>query len=101
MNHNLLSQTLDDTEDGSDKEEENTSNSEIKEEVYEEDDRNEDDLSNKVESRRKIDVEKNDNQEQNTPVSSIENAENDQENDLAYQDMQRLKKIQFHDQNLM
>ena len=101
MNHNPLSQTLDDTEDGSDKEEENTSNSEIKEEVYEEDDRNEGDLSNKVESRRKIDVEKNDNQEQNTPVSSIENAENDQENDLAYQDMQRLKKIQLHDQNLM
>ena len=63
MNHNPLSQTLDDPEDGSDKEEENTSNSEIKEEVYEEDDRNEGDLSNKIENRRKIDVEKNDNQE--------------------------------------
>ena len=101
MNHNPLSQTLDDTEDGSDKEEENTSNSEIKEEVYEEDDRNEGDLSNKIENGRKIDVEKNDNQEQDTLVSSIENAEIDQENDLAHQDMQRLKKIQLHDQNLM
>ena len=58
MNHNPLSQTLDHTEDDSDKEEENTSNSEIKEEVCEEDDRNEGDLSNKIENRRKIDVEK-------------------------------------------
>ena len=46
-------------------------------------------------------LKKNDNQEQDTRVSSIENAENDQENDLAHQDMERLKKIQLHDQNLM
>ena len=65
------------------------SNSEIKEEVYEEDDRNEVDSSNKTENQ--IAVEKNDNQEQDTPVSSVENAENDQENDLVHQDIQRLK----------
>ena len=41
----------DDTKDGSDKEEQNTSNSEIKEEVYEEDDRNESDPSNKTENQ--------------------------------------------------
>ena len=34
---------------------------------------------------------KNDTQEQDTPVSSVENAENDQENDLVHQDIQRLK----------
>ena len=79
----------DDTEDDSDKEEENTSNSEIKEEVYEEDDRNEGDSSNKTENQ--IDVEKNDNHEQDTPVSSVEIAENDKENDLVHQDIQRLK----------
>ena len=65
------------------------SNSEIKEEVYEEDDRNEVDSSNKIENQ--IAVEKNDNQEQDTPVSSVENVENDQENDLVHQDIQRLK----------
>ena len=41
----------DDTENDSDKEEENTSNSEIKEEVYEVDDRNEGDSSNKTENQ--------------------------------------------------
>ena len=65
----------DDTEDDSDKEEENTSNSEIKEEVYEDDDKNEGDSSSKI--KNQIYVEKNDNQEQDTPVSSVENSEND------------------------
>ena len=64
----------DDTEDDSDKEEENTSNSE-KEEVYEDDDKNEGDSSSKI--KNQIYVEKNDNQEQDTPVSSVENSEND------------------------
>ena len=49
----------DDTEDDSGKEEENASNSEIKKEVYEEDDRNEGDSSNNIENQ--IAVEKNDN----------------------------------------
>ena len=79
----------DDTEDDSDKEEENTSNSEIKKEVYEEDDRNEGDSSTKIENQ--IAVLKNDNQEQDTPVSSVENAGNAQENELVHQDIQRLK----------
>ena len=43
-------------------------------------------MSNKIENQ--IDVEKNGNQEQHTLVSS---AENDQENDLVHQDIQRLK----------
>ena len=77
------------TEDDSDKEEENTSNSQIKEVVYEEDGRNEGDSSNKIENQ--VAVEKNDNQEDDTPASSVENAENDQENDLVHQDIQRLK----------
>ena len=78
----------DDTEDDSDKEEENTSNSEIKEEKYMK-------MKNEVDSSSKIGnqiaVEKNGNQEQDTPVSSVENAENDQKNDLLHQDIQRLK----------
>ena len=36
-------------------------------------------------------LKKNENQEQDTPVSSVENAENGQENDLIHQDIQRLK----------
>ena len=80
----------DDTEDDSDKEE-NTSKSEIKKEVYEEDDRSGGDSSNKIVNQ--IDVEKNDNQEQHTPVSSVENAENDRKNDLVHQDIQRLKDV--------
>ena len=78
----------DGTEDNTDKEEENTSNSEIKKEVYE-DDRNEGDSSTKIENQ--IAVLKNDNQEKDTPVSSAENAGNDQENELVHQDIQRLK----------
>ena len=78
----------DDTEDDTDKEEENTSNSEINKEVYE-DDRNEGDSSTKIENQ--IAVLKNDNQEQDTPVSSAENAGNDQENELVHQDIKRLK----------
>ena len=78
----------DDNEDDSDKEEENTSNSEIKEEKYMK-------MKNEVDSSSKIGnqiaVEKNGNQEQDTPVSSVENAENDQKNDLLHQDIQRLK----------
>ena len=79
----------DDTKDDNDKEEENTSNSEIKEEVYEKDDRNEGDSSNKIENQ--IVVAKNNNQEQDTPVCSVENAENNQENDLVHQDVLKLK----------
>ena len=81
----------DDTEDDSDKEEENTSKNEIKKEVYEEDDRSGVDSSNKTVNQ--IDVEKNDDQEQHTPVSSVENAENDQKNGLVHQDIQRLKDV--------
>ena len=71
------------------KEKENTSNSEIKEQVYEKDNRNEGDSSNKIENQRAI--EKYDNQESDTPASSVKNAENYQENDLVHQDIQRLK----------
>ena len=81
----------DDTEDDSDKEEESTSNSEIKEEVYGEDDSNECDSYKKIGNQ--IDIEKNDNQEQDASVSSVENAENDQENDLVHQDIPHLHKI--------
>ena len=42
---------------------------------------NEGDSSNKIGNQ--IAVEKDDNQEQDTPASSVKNAENDQENDLA------------------
>ena len=66
-----------------------TSNSEIKEEVYEEDDRIEGDLSNRIENQ--IDFEKNDNQEQDIQINCVENVENDQEHELVYQDIQRLK----------
>ena len=66
-----------------------TSNSEIKEQVYEEDDRIEGDLSNRIENQ--IDFEKNDNQEQNIQINCVENVENDQEHELVYQDIQRLK----------
>ena len=58
----------DDSENDSDKEEENTSNSEIKEEVYEEDDRNDEDSSNEFENQ--IDVEINDHNEKDYPMSS-------------------------------
>ena len=67
----------------------NTSNSEIKEELYEKDDRNEGDSSNKIENQ--IAVAKNNNQEQDTPVCSVENAENNQENNLVHQDILKLK----------
>ena len=42
---------------------------------------NEGDLSNKIGNQ--ITVEKDDNQEQDTLASSVENAENDHENDLV------------------
>ena len=42
---------------------------------------NEGDSRNKIGNQ--IAVEKDDNQEQDTPASSVENAENDQENDLV------------------
>lgn len=51
--------------------------------------RNEEDSSNEFENQ--IDVENNDNQEKDTPVSSIENVENQQENVLN---------MQLHDQNV-
>lgn len=51
--------------------------------------RNEEDSSNEFENQ--IDVENNDNQEKDTPVSSVENVENQQENVLN---------MQLHDQNV-
>lgn len=51
--------------------------------------RNEEDSSNEFENQ--IDVENNDNQEKDTPVSSVENVENQQENVLN---------MQPHDQNV-
>ena len=51
--------------------------------------RNEEDSSNEIENQ--IDVENNDNQEKDTPVSSVENVENQQENVLN---------MQLHDQNV-
>ena len=51
--------------------------------------RNEEDSSNEFENQ--IDVENNDNQEKDTPVSSVENVENLQENVLN---------MQLHDQNV-
>ena len=57
------------SEDNSYKKEKNTLNCEIKEEVYEKDDRNEEVSSNEIENQ--IDVENNDNQEQDTPPSSV------------------------------
>ena len=71
------------------KKEENTSNSEIKEEVYKEYERNEEDSSNVTENQ--IDVANNDNQEQDIPASGVENVENDQENDIVHQDIKRFK----------
>lgn len=64
------------------KEEENNSNSKIKKDAYEEDERNESDSSCKINNQ--IAVVKNYNEEQNTPSSSFENAENDQENNFLF-----------------
>ena len=47
--------------------------------------RNEEDSSNEFENQ--IDVENNDNQEKDTPISSVENVENQQENVLVHQDI--------------
>ena len=52
-------------------------------------DRTEGDLSNRIENQ--IDFEKNDNQEQDIQVNCFEKVENDQEHELVYQDIQRLK----------
>ena len=47
--------------------------------------RNEEDSSNEFENQ--IDVENNDNQEKDTPSSSVENVENQQENVLVHHDI--------------
>ena len=74
--------------DNSDKEEENTSNSGIKEEVYEEGDRIKEDSSNETDNQ--VDVGNNENQEHGIPVGNAENEDNNQENDLVHQDIKRL-----------
>ena len=83
----------DDSEDDSGNEEENTWDIEITEEVHDEGNRNEKDSSKETENQ--IHVENNDGQEQHTSVSKVKNVENDQENDLIHQDIQRLKRCNF------